>query len=423
MKLPINDNGPNKYCPMQFLLDLLEPTAWALSALKDESVNPLIDDLFKLVIERCRALGEKDLKEFQRITIEKIFNLLEYLKPKDGNSNDILTIILNIAIQLIKSPFIQKKILGICLVKDMIPKSTKERAAMIEKGVINFEWRDLRLLVKTLSELSFVEIILGENANVELLRKVEPIFNFLLKYDKFEAKHVELLWKCCTEKHEEIMITSCSLLSNLITSLPYSLLQVLFSFIEKTTNHSELMVKFIEQYTNSVILLITNHGEALPKNGELTVSASNKKNEKKEQTKYKLFSLDLFWELSLDSSPAQGKIKDQAINVLLGILNKYSTLADKYIYKAADCIKEGKSVIRGMQILVEIDFAAYYYTQNRKKTFMYNLKDMNTEYNMIQNVLKDCETYHSKVIKDIASKTEQIKDIMNYVIYLYNMSF
>lgn len=422
VKMQINENGPNKYCPMSFLLDLLEPTAWALQAIKDESVNSMIEDLFKLVTERCRALGEKDLKDFQRTTIEKLFNLLEYLKPKDAISKDILTILLNIAIQLIKSPFIQKKLLGLSLVKDMIQKTTKERAAMIEKGILSLEWKEQQLLVKTLGELSFAEIILGENANAELLRKVEPIFLFLLKYDKFEVKHLELLWKCCTEKHEEIMRICCSLLSNLITSMPYNLLQELFGYVEKANNVSELMVKFIEQYTNSVITMITNRGAALPKNGELTIQATNKKL-KSEPVKYKLFSLDLFWELSLDSSPAPGKIKDQAINALLGLLNKNGSLAERYIYKGADCIKEGKSVIRGMQILVEIDFAAYYYKQNGKKVCMYNLKEMNTEYKMIQNVLKDCEAYHCKVIKEKASKSELIKDIMKYVRNHFQLTF
>ena len=379
----------------------------------------LAKDILIAVTERIKVLGDKDIKDIQKTTIERLYNIFEYLmfhKEANINSRDsILNIILNIAIQLIKSTFIQKKLLGLSLIKDMIPKNARDRYGANDKGQINYEWRDSQSLLKCFGEVTLLDIILGENAHAEVLRKIEPVFLFLLKFDKFEAKHVELIWKCCNEKHEDIKRICFSLLGNMINNMSYPLLQELFSCIEKTATHSELSVKFLELFTNNVITKIFYNKEVkIPVNGVISIGGNIRT--KTEPIKYKLFNLDLFWMLVLDSSNVTEKIKGQAMNALIGILNKHPNLAEPFVAKALESIGKETSIARCLQMLVELDFASYYIVQDQRQHFVFDLKDTNPKYNLIQNCLKDCEAFHCKVTEEILVKKEKIKDLMNYVI-------
>jgi len=387
--------------PNNLLMDLLEPLAGALRTMKDDFAKQYSNDVLKEITDRFATLSDREIKEMTKSILDKLCYLLESVRlDKDPNSpggrESVLTVIFSIAIQLIKSSYIQKKLLGLSIIKDMIPKY-KERGAVSQLG--NLEWRDPKMLIKVMEDFKLVDIILGENAHAEILRKVEDIFIFLIINEKFEAKYIEMLWKCSNEKHEEIMRISLSLLSNLVCKMSYPLIQELFKHIESTPCDSEILLKFLENYTVNVI------------------QACNERDKKgipnAKKSGFKLYNLDIFWNLLLDSSQVPGKLKDQAMEALILILNKNSNMANDYVIKAAECIKNEQIVIRGVQLLRDIDFAEYYIMKDNRKEQFYKLGDMNLKYSITTNTLKDCENYHQRVIKEIMSSSENKKQVMD----------
>ena len=393
--------------PATTLIDLLDPVSGALRIIRDEFSKQLANETLKEVSDRLSTLTDKDLKEMGKPMLERLFSTLDSLRQaKDGTSTAIgreaaLAVIFGIAVQLIKSSYIQKKLLGLAVIKDMLPKSPKDRA-VAEKTGMSMEWKDSRQLIKAMEDLKLIDIILGENAHSEILRKIEEVFAFLLANERFETRYLELLWKCCNEKHEDIMRTSLGLLGNLVLRMSYPLLQDLFKLVESTACNSEILVNFLEKYTLNVLMLIKE------RDGKFTNSGKRLKS-----SDYRLYNLDLFWNLLLDSSLVPGKIKDQAMEALIGILNKYTNMAEAYVTKAAECIKAEQTVIRSVQLLHDIGFAGLYFpSRDGRRENSYNLKAMNTTYLILHNTLKDCEAYHSKVQKDLAGRSEQPKDIM-----------
>ena len=397
-------NSDQQY-PVTVLIDLIEPLAGALRVLRDDFSKQYSSDVLKEITDRFSALNDKEVKEMTKPALDKLFYMLESLKlakdPTAAGREAVLVIIFSIAVQLIKSSYIQKKLLGLSIIKEMIPK----RDRMISGAPLgNMEWKEPRMLTKAMEEHKLLDIILGENAHAEILRKVEDIFVFLLTNDKLDAKHIDLLWKCSNEKHEDIMRTCLSLLSNIVCKMGYPLIQELFKHIEATSCESEILIKFLETYTLNVL-------QVCKERDVKSYSGLGKK--KAESTGYKLYNLDIFWNLLLDSSQVPGKLKDQAMEALIGILNKHSIMANDYVMKATECIKNEQIVIRGIQLLKDIDFAEYYIVRESRREPFYKLVDMNSTYSIIKNTLKDCENYHQRVHKEVAGAIEKQKNVMD----------
>ncbi len=395
--------------PATTLIDLLEPVAGALRVMKDETAKQLSGDILKEVTGRLGTLTDRDMKEMSKTLLERLFSTLDSLRQaKDGLSPSVgresaLAAIFGIAVQLIKSAYIQKKLLGLGLIKEMLPKFSKERA-LAEKSGLSMDWRDPQQLIKAMEEHKLVDIILGENAHAELLRKVEEVFAFLLENGRFEPRYLELLWKCCKEKHEDIMRTCLGLLASLVPRMGYPLIQELFKLVESTAFDSEIMVSFLEKYTLNVLMLIVD------REGKFALMG---KKAKSESGNYKMYNLDLFWNLQLDGALVPGKIKDQAMGALIGILNKYTFMANTYVMKAAECIRDGQTVIRSVQLLCDIEFAdmCVQGRDGRREPY-YQLDEMEKTYAIMRNTLRDCEVYHGKVKADLASRAEPPKDLM-----------
>ncbi len=401
--------GEQRY-PATILIDLLDPLSGALRVVRDDFSKKLAGELHKEVSDRLGTLSDKDMKDMSKPVLERLFSTLDSLRQaRDGTSptgrETTLSVIFGIAVQLINCAYIQKKLLGLSLIKDMLPKSSKERA-LAEKSGLNLEWRDPKQLIRTIEEHKLIEIFLGENAHAELLRKVEDVFAFLLSNDRFDVKHLERLWKCCNEKHENIMRTCLGLLGNLVVRMSYPLIQELFKLVEATAFDSEILVSFLEKYTLNVMMIVKERDGKFAFNSKKLLKPSPA-----DASNFRLYNLDLFWNLLLDSSPVPGKIKDQAMEALIGILNKYTGMAETYVTKAAECIRDGQAVTRSVQLLRDIDFAELYFPGRRESSC--NLKSMNSAYLILRNTLKDCEIYHGKVQKDLAGRSEQPKDIMN----------
>ena len=66
------------------------------------------------------------------------------------------------------------------------------------------------------------EIILGENAHVEIVKRCGPILKFLSKFGNDQGlgqDTVDLMWKCQLGKHEEMVRTVYNLIQEVLPGL------------------------------------------------------------------------------------------------------------------------------------------------------------------------------------------------------------
>ena len=205
---------------LNLFLDLLAPTTYSLKFIQTKKEAENQNELKQMFLKRMQKMQDKDIKDFEKNHQEYVFSICESITDSTEGTivirENLFRILTQIAVNLIKSQYIQKKLLGVYFIKSFLPKSEKERAYALEKKKANIECRDPHLLAKLLNEVQFVDLIVGENARGELIRKIDDIFGIILSHNGFSASHLLGLWKCCTEKHEEVIRASFDCLFKLI---------------------------------------------------------------------------------------------------------------------------------------------------------------------------------------------------------------
>ena len=356
--------------PISLMTDLLEPLVGALCSISpnefaDLNTNNYLKEILNITRKRLNVLTDRDIKEMDIYSLEKLFYILNVLKTEPKEPSGLM---LSIAIQLIKSSYIKQRLLGARLIAEAIPKPKNDSQYAEDKDFI-----------KVMEDYQLLDIILGENAHPEILRKLQDIFTFLLINNKLSSKHIEMLWKCANEKHEDTMRICLAIIENITKRMQYSQIQELFTFIQVGTFQSEILIKFLEIYTLNVLDM------CIMKEGKKSTAYK----QKAESMKYKLFDLDLFWNLLFDSQLLPPKLKTQAMGALLRIVEKYSLLAEEYVIKAADAIRANQMVAYSMLLLKNIS--------SGKDKIGKKIESIIKEYSIINNILNNCEVYHMKV--------------------------
>ena len=166
----------------------------------------------------------------------------------------------------------------------MIPTKIQRRG----QAPKSMEWEDQNKLIEVMEENKLLDIILGENAHAEILRKVEEIFEFYVTRQKLKKEHIETLWKSSNEKHEEETRACLDLLSNLVKKMDINLIRELFHLIEMTKFENEIQINFLMRYTINVIELTEFEPRRITSRTKSDIAET------------KLYDLNKFWKLILD---------------------------------------------------------------------------------------------------------------------------
>lgn len=77
-----------------------------------------------------------------------------------------------------------------------------------------------------------LQIILGPNAHIEIVKRSGPILKMLPRYGEnlFDETIVDMIWKCQLGKHEEVVRTVYNLIQEV---LPYVNLEIIDCFFTK----------------------------------------------------------------------------------------------------------------------------------------------------------------------------------------------
>lgn len=64
---------------------------------------------------------------------------------------------------------------------------------------------DLEFLSDWIIKNNIIDIILGENAHDEIIKRSNPLWTLLIKTKKLSDEYIKKLWNCTQEKHEAIV--------------------------------------------------------------------------------------------------------------------------------------------------------------------------------------------------------------------------
>ena len=105
------------------------------------------------------------------------------------------------------------KIKGMTVIKSMIevkkPGDSSIRTACTDKAAI----------AKRFEALGLVPAIFGENAHERIIEQSCELLKFLCGHDALSPEGLSTIWRCCTEKHEELSQAGFKLLVGLLPFL------------------------------------------------------------------------------------------------------------------------------------------------------------------------------------------------------------
>ena len=98
--------------------------------------------------------------------------------------------------------------------------SVKQRAQNAEQYEVT-KWLTQAKYCEWLLENRIIEFIFAENPHVELIKRSAEIIRLLAQDERyFTTDIVDLLWVCCSEKHEDIIRSTLDLVQDLATCMP-----------------------------------------------------------------------------------------------------------------------------------------------------------------------------------------------------------
>ena len=182
-------------------------------------------------------VGERDLRTLDLKLITRLFDIMMGFCNSPANVNAgatncsmstipseeytsgkelVLTEVAKLGIQLLKSPNIKHKELGMSVFVRM--KSLQEQDSM--------RWTNAFAYAKKLRELGFVEAVFGENANGRVILRTTEMLVFLFTHKELRSENLALIWRCCIEKHEDVAQPAFEVLTGLLSQFyePVSLL-------------------------------------------------------------------------------------------------------------------------------------------------------------------------------------------------------
>ena len=81
-----------------------------------------------------------------------------------------------------------------------------------------------------------IEIIFGEGSHIEIVKRSASVLKMLAKFGQgvFDQSTVDLIWRCQTGKHEEMVRTVYEVIVSILSSLSQDLIDMFFAKVKQT---------------------------------------------------------------------------------------------------------------------------------------------------------------------------------------------
>ena len=81
-----------------------------------------------------------------------------------------------------------------------------------------------------------IEIIFGEGSHIEIVKRSASVLKMLARFGQgvFDQSTVDLIWRCQTGKHEEMVRTVYEVIVSILSSLSQDLIDIFFAKVKQT---------------------------------------------------------------------------------------------------------------------------------------------------------------------------------------------
>ena len=208
--------------------------------------------------------------------------------------------------------------------------------------------------IDLLHEKDIIIILFGPNCHPQILQRSHPILNFLIEGKEFKSEYTKLIWKCITEKHEDIAKSTYLLLAEIILCSPYTLIQEFFKLIKAipVEEYTDTFVEFLRIYTLNVFKNIESKGETVMMDG--TNELSDEMLSKSDSfLNYDLYSIELFNKILDENINLTIRTREKAVQALKNTCKSLS-LKRNYIRDSLNNLLKGNSFYTNSVLFMEM---------------------------------------------------------------------
>lgn len=334
-----------------YSLQVLKSVVLLLTKIRDfllkdyhQSYAEMLQDI---VINRLGNLSEDDIRlEERNITHDIILGLENFCHVDDSDevygTGDLFSLKLSVALQFLKSRYLEKKITGLTDIKSYLTTQHKfsddlhPKLLSDDNSDASVEEIGQQNMLQWVQRNKLIDYLFGDNSHPELMKRSKEIIYFLAVEGKLTAKDVDMIWESQVGKHETIRHMIWGLLGELANVLDLEIIDFLFDKL-KQINYNE--------YNSNLLFLVR----------ELTVSGIQKYSPCPEDEK-KWYGIDIYWEITQDESEAAIEVKHQAhlflFNFLVWDLCHSQKL--RFVKLSVDNVKSNRSVLSSLRIIQEL---------------------------------------------------------------------
>ena len=228
-------------------------------------------------MSRLDNLTEQEIKEIDRYVPRRIINILEcFIKiyqPQTNVYEVSETFELRIAKKYLTSPFFEKRIRGMSEFRDIFIKVENSQqyseAQLRQNDLAYSRWLTLQHYAEWITKEGIIEYIYIESPHSELIRRAGELvyLRAVNKSNPFPQSLIDEIWKCCTEKHEDIIRASLDVLQNICQFVELETLAGFYNHIKllPDSEYDEMRVNFLKQYTEGAFACLGKNRESLQK--------------------------------------------------------------------------------------------------------------------------------------------------------------
>ena len=236
--------------------------------------NSFASDVSQSLMGRLDHLTDQEIKEIDRTVPRRIISILEtFIKiyqPQTNVYEVSETYELRIAKKYLTCPFFEKRIRGMAEFKEIFVK-VEAAATGSEQQLKGGERAPARFLTfpafaEWVMQERIIEHIYVDSPHSELIRRSSELLYLRAtsRTTPFPQSLVDEIWRCCTEKHEDITRASLAVLQDIAAFLEIEVLGKFYDHIKllPDSEYDEMRVNFLKQYTDAAFGCLAKSREA-----------------------------------------------------------------------------------------------------------------------------------------------------------------
>ncbi|CAD8161247.1 unnamed protein product [Paramecium octaurelia] len=390
------EGGEYTYIPLKAMQKIILTQQYLSSYFPLQEQGNMAKRTFEWFQLRVANLTIQDIKDTDIDQIREIVQDLQYYFLKGYSLDNLNKLVddiqLQMALKFLKSTFLEKRVKGLCEIKDFTEKLKFETTSQIKlKNSTNKEE-----LIKWITQNRILDFtLLGDSVHPELIKRSSDVAVFLCKNQVFSNDYVDKIWLNNYDKHETTQLALYEFFKAISPVLQ-------FQGIENLYNHI-LNIPY-NKYNENIVSMIRTFTEA---------ALSQKFHEQQLQLKpdKRFMTFNQLWELlqDRDDQLVGSHIQEQcfqAARMIISQIPQTKQFISQYFGKCFELIGSHKSVYQA------ISFVHYFLDKQvkddkGKRELIHSTDD---KYNIVELFVKDIEVYMEKVRQYF--KNEEPQDII-----------